>query len=441
MVWFDIAFGGRLLGRLEFELYENVAPLTAANFRCLCTGREGLSFKGSGFHRLIPGFMIQGGDFTNGDGTGGRSIYGKQFDDEPCVSASKHSRRGLLSMANSGLNTNGSQFFILFAPAPHLDGKHVVFGHLTGGWDLLDVLEKIKTGEGDKPKLSITIADCGGDIPLLGTLEGSLDARASKFAKESKIMDKVKEVASFPVPTIDNPLAVFHDVALERASLEKLDQQGNQSTPLQDEAMSSRKRKLVELQRKKAEARLENLKQVMEEHKRNGAKLPNKYDEAAKETLKEKNELLERYGVDPSQIYLLDTAESVLKKKLRNDKKEENIRASIGYHAQNEETAHRSYLKHVAKIPMGEMVSNVSSSVLDYGKDGGVELEAKERLAQEIVNRNLKVRNRNAKKALLDGEDVTAINSRNEAYNKMVSKTFDKYTAEIRENLERGTAL
>jgi peptidylprolyl isomerase len=164
-VYFDIAIADQASGRLVMELFDNVTPKTAENFRALCTGEKGsgkagkpLHYKGSLFHRIIPGFMAQGGDFTNGNGTGGESIYGIKFADENFQQ--KHDQPGLLSMANAGPNSNGSQFFLTFVPTPWLDGKHVVFGKLVEGFDLLKLLEA-NGSESGKPKSRITITDSG----------------------------------------------------------------------------------------------------------------------------------------------------------------------------------------------------------------------------------------------------------------------------------------
>jgi len=163
VVFFDLTYNGADLGRVTMELFADACPRTAENFRALCTGEiDGLHYKGSKFHRVIPDFMCQGGDFTRGDGRGGRSIYGDRFDDETFLGkCGTHFGPGCLSMANRGPNTNGSQFFICTAHTPHLDGKHCVFGQVIDGYGVISVVE----GYGSRPagvtSGDVLIADCG----------------------------------------------------------------------------------------------------------------------------------------------------------------------------------------------------------------------------------------------------------------------------------------
>jgi peptidyl-prolyl isomerase H (cyclophilin H) len=166
VVFFEVSIGGSPTGRIYIELFADVVPKTAENFRQFCTGektRNGIpiGYKNSTFHRVIKDFMVQGGDFIKGDGTGSYSIYGENFDDENFVL--KHDSPGILSMANSGPNSNGCQFFITTITCDWLDGKHVVFGKVIDATSLLNLrrIENVPTGYGDKPKYNVVITECG----------------------------------------------------------------------------------------------------------------------------------------------------------------------------------------------------------------------------------------------------------------------------------------
>eukprot|EP00929_Paragymnodinium_shiwhaense_P013773 TRINITY_DN121623_c0_g1_i1.p1 TRINITY_DN121623_c0_g1~~TRINITY_DN121623_c0_g1_i1.p1 ORF type:complete len:633 (-),score=122.38 TRINITY_DN121623_c0_g1_i1:56-1954(-) len=194
LVFFEIAVEGESIGHIEFKLFADLVPKTAENFRALCTGEiHGLKgYYGCVFHRIIPGFMCQGGDFTNGDGTGGKSIYGEKFYDENLKT--KHFK-GCLSMANSGPNSNGSQFFICTEDTPHLNGKHVVFGEVASGYDVVQKMESLGSRSGRTSK-KVTVLNCG----MVNTDDGA----ASKHAKLTTEIDVAPAPRLLPKPEVES---------------------------------------------------------------------------------------------------------------------------------------------------------------------------------------------------------------------------------------------
>ncbi|CAN0032939.1 unnamed protein product [Pylaiella littoralis] len=445
-IFMDIRIGDRKVGRMVFELYADVVPRTSENFRALCTGERGVSkktnqrlhFKDSIFHRIIPGFMAQGGDFARGDGTGGESIYGEKFADENFVRS--HQGRGLLSMANAGPDTNGSQFFITFGTAPHLDGRHTVFGKLVEGMDVLDIMEKVSTGGNDRPKLPVTIDDCGqvGEIVdeeeqaeevsnrvgQEGGAAGDGAEEGSEEAGRSKGKDENEEVAQEEQEE--------EEEAIEEPDEEALGQ------------MSSVEQRLFKIRLKMNKGRRANKKAVKAEYNRlsdpgYAAKMRSKEKEEAKKRWEA--EMKDR-GLSKDEAFMVETAQSAEIVAQHKGKKEKH-KAAFGWNVFNQDALFKGYKKRLEKLPRAKPGSEATrmEDTAEYGAKDDADPKGMQRVVDELLEKEKRKEAFSRRRLEHSAADIDYINDRNKHFNKKIKRAYDKYTVEIRQNLERGTAL
>jgi len=465
--YLTLQHGSSRLGTLRLELRDDVVPRTVENFVRLLQGRrrrprghqggeeeeeeEGdAGYLGSTFHRIIPGFMAQGGDFTRGDGTGGRSVYGDgAFEDENF--RLKHLERGTLSMANSGPDTNGSQFFITFRKTPHLDDKHVVFGRvvLSGSDDddgesaaTLQALEKVRTRKSDdRPVQPVTIVDCG----VVG--EDDDDDR-----KASGAMSKQQQEEAVDEDEID----LDDDGGDAEQPVEEEAEEEEEAVPkTKAEALKQRMRKL---KLKMNQAKQLNRQAVKDE----GERMNQPADEAAKKrhaaerrSAKEKweahnakaAEASAKYGVDPKTL-TQQAADSIQRAQSKALKREAAQFSARDHH--NPEGQHRNYqrnLKSLAGSAAGTATAAATTDTynpLEHEVDAERERQGAQRLAAELhrrIEKRTKAQIEQKRKQDAAGDGVTHINKRNKLFNEKISRNYDEATREIRDNLERGTAL
>ena len=435
-VFLDIEIGGRAIGRLVIELRSDVVPRTCENFRSHCLGDKGLTFVNRLFHRVIPGFMAQGG-CDKGDGTGGSSIYGRSFNDENF--RLRHDARGTLSMANSGAHTNGSQFFITFKATPHLDGKHVVFARVVDGLDVLAIIEKVATGPLDRPRMPVTIARCGEmleeETPTQAPTKvirssGATSADETAQAREQGADDRMKEEEREEEDVSSDAVAV---VDVESAT----------------KGMSAMEKRLFIIRMKLNAGRRANRKAAEEEFRKvykqrekgPGSSAQDEHERKKEASIKAK---LERKGFRVEDTHLLETAETAVRKAASKKKK-------MAGDADTKEWYVKSYEKNVRKLGVATVAETAKNAgvgrraekhSLEYGgRRGGETKEGVQRLADEIDVNDAKKRK---KMASSDNADMHYINKKNEAFVKRITKKggeWDEASREIRQNLERGTAL
>lgn len=412
-----IGLGSTKVGTLELELFNETVPKTVLNFE----HHLKKNFKGCKFHRIIKGFMAQGGDFTNGDGTGGNSIYGKCFPDESFRHT--HKGRGMLSMANSGPDTNGSQFFITFKPAPHLDGKHVVFGQVVSGEDVLRAMENVPTGSNNVPKIPVVVLDCG--------------------VREQV----VEEEAITTEATDDNEIDLDgHDVE------ENEDEPDHASEGAESEVKGSLKDRLRRLKMKMNQARQLNRQEVQREGERLGSEegKARERQRLAKEDKKRREiewqnrnakalDVAAKAGYEDGK-FLVEPADKSLARAQKKEATEERNRFHVKDYY-NPEGQHRHYERNIKSIP--RRVDRSETDTFDpiaVATTASDKAEGAKRLADEL-KRRIEKQKMKRDRVEFEGEDVNYINKRNKHFNKKISRNYDKSTAEIRQNLERGTAL
>lgn len=431
-VYLDIAKGSQLLGRVTFELYRDITPLTAENFRALCTGEQGtgkhtkkkLHYRGNKFHRIIDGFVMQGGDIENGDGSGGESIYGPSFNDENFER--RHAHAGLLSMANCGPDTNASQFFITLKPCPHLDGRHVVFGQVVDGMDVIFECAKVPTDMNDKPRIPVTIYDCGevdtkvqhiGEDELIGSLTGVTK-------RERERIEKIKQLEQEDLKKAQEEEKVKGVVEVD----EDIE---NQDHP---EFKDEKARKLHELKLKMNQARKMNNQAVIEENERlsnpafDRMRKRKEWEEQQKDYMAE----VGKKGVSMEKKYLTDTVSKTEKMKKRNQKKE-----TFGWDVFNDDAVYRAYEKRAEKLNKDD----IDDSNLAPEDKKKLEQERLDRLVEDIEAQRDKRSHFKRRRMHVEEKDVDYINERNKNFNKKLERNFSKYASEIKANLERGSAV
>jgi peptidyl-prolyl cis-trans isomerase B (cyclophilin B) len=427
-----IKHGHEEIGTLHIDLHDEIVPRTVQNFRAILQGTGSLTFRNSISHRLIPGFMAQFGDITKGDGTGGVSIFGESFEDENFIL--KHDRKGVLSMANAGKDTNGSQFFVTFKTAPFLDGKHVVFGYvnLEKSRFVLRKLEDIKTDSNDKPLKPVIIVDCGvvleeNENGQGNTLPVSTDRTSAAREESTEQMQEEEEE--------EDTSNMTHSQVIKNR-LRKLKMKMNQARQLNHKALLNEGEAMMN-GGGKASRKGQN-------------KADKKADTQAYSLVESAASSMVRFGRKCPTWYIgwlegwshLTLSSAKERAEKRAERKEKNKYDVTDY--VNPEAQHIRYERNAKAIPRDVSETTTTADPSDAVMnpvDVDKEREGARRLANDMHRRIEKARIRKRNKLEFEETDVSYINQRNKRFNQKISRDYDQATAEIKQNLERGTAL
>lgn len=469
-VYLDIIAGTTALGRIEIELFYDITPKTAENFRGLCTGEYGtgkihkkkLTYKGSRIHKIIENQYIQGGDIIYGNGKGGESIYGEFFKDENFKR--RHACAGLLSMGNIGRNTNSSQFIITLRPCPQLDDKHVVFGQVINGMEVVREIGKIPTDANERPRVKILIFDCGDydtrrihlrEDVFKETIQSILEDRARKEKvkllgpEEAEKYKKQKQKSAFDIeqeyPEEDT---IKKNESEDEDSEEEEEEDEIDEAEIKKSISNIKNEKDKEdfmkqyylLKSKITEAKNLNNKAVIEENTNvqdvdKARKL--KRQEWLQEREKTKKKLIEQ-GVPENKLY---TLESIHRNELQKEqalKKAKN--ETFGWDVFNNEAYYRAHKKRLRDMPFDkELYEEQMKNGIDMSK---IDTEERKNLLKNDIEQQQEKRNNfSRRRNFYEDQNVDYINERNRKFNKKLERFFGKDSAEIKANLERGTAI
>ena len=469
-VYLDIIAGTTALGRIEIELFYDITPKTAENFRGLCTGEYGtgkihkkkLTYKGSRIHKIIENQYLQGGDIIYGNGKGGESIYGEFFKDENFKR--RHACAGLLSMGNIGRNTNSSQFIITLRPCPQLDDKHVVFGQVINGMEVVREIGKIPTDANERPRVKILIFDCGDydtrrihlrEDVFKETIQSILEDRARKEKvkllgpEEAEKYKKLKQKSAFDIEQ-EYP----EEDTIKKKESEDDDSEEEEEEDEIDEAEIKKSISNIKnekdkedfmkqyylLKSKITEAKNLNNKAVIEENTNvqdvdKARKL--KRQEWLQEREKTKKKLIEQ-GVPENKLY---TLESIHRNELQKEqamKKAKN--ETFGWDVFNNEAYYRAHKKRLRDMPFDkELYEEQMKNGIDMSK---IDTEERKNLLKNDIEQQQEKRNKfSRRRNFYEDQNVDYINERNRKFNKKLERFFGKDCAEIKANLERGTAI
>lgn len=460
-VYLDISIGSRTGGRVVFELFSDVTPRTAENFRGLCTGEFGLgrttkkklSYEGCSFFRSVKGSHLQSGDFQFNNGDGGESIYGGKFADEDF--SRRHTQAGVLSMANNGRNSNGSQFFITLKRHPQLDNKHIAFGQVVDGMDIIRAISQVPVDKDEKPRVPVTIVGCGevDRKTHSGTSLNDMMSQQIADLHEKAAPSKVNAAAEGRAVLAGKQGGAEVPEAAESSDKKAAADEAEQAAVATRPARNERERKLFELRLKMNQGRQSNNKEVVEEQKRDAD--PNysrrKAEQNHKRTIEQASERggdadpVEKPGAVPKgKEYLNETVETV---EMKAAKKKKGNPDAFGWDVFNSDSLYRAHDKRLKHIEFHEKEYVEQQKALEedtslFRGHGHVPSEAgKERLAEAMEKMAQHKRDFSRRRAVNADEDITYVNERNRHFNKKMERAFGAYTQETRQNLERGTAL